>query len=93
MTNYELFLEAFAEARTNDSEMFNYFMADGVMMYAYREGQKKQFVDKQTMSAVPNWYSTFKETNPADLLLKMEHRATLYELALLAYLKVYGEGN
>lgn len=93
MTNYELFLEALCEARTIDSDMFNYFMADGVMMYAYRKGQKKQYVDKQTLQVAPNWYSNFKGMDTAQLIKQMEHRATLYDMAINAYLKVYGEGT
>jgi hypothetical protein len=93
MTNYELFLEALCEARTQDSEMFNYFMDEGIMKYQYRKGQKKVYEDKQTFNVVPNWYANFKGMGIAQLIKQMEHRATLYDLAITAYLKVFGEGD
>lgn len=88
---YELFLDAFCEVRTQDSEMFNYFMHEGVLKYQYRVGPKKTWIDGQTLEVIPNWYTTFQCTDPAQLIKQLEHRATLYDLAITAYLKVYGQ--
>ena len=93
MTNYELFLEAFCEARTQDSELFNYFVDDGAIKYQYRTGQRMIYEDKHTIAVAPNWYINFKRMDTAQLIKQMEHRATLYDLAIQAYLKVFGEGD
>ena len=94
MTNYEVFLEALCEVRTQYSTRFSYFMMNGVIRFSYLEHPDRSQPDDKTLEVAPNWYKHFQRCDPSDLILLIDPiLPTFYELAVVAYLKVYGEGT